>query len=117
MSLVGESSLRQHNFPAETLVSSSNPSKLGRLVNCPVQLIRPSLHTRPRPKQVSAKPKVIKSGRGDRIRTYDLLVPNQALYQAKLHPETNCRTVRVTVATQTAISQNQWRKGRDSNPR
>jgi hypothetical protein len=26
-------------------------------------------------------------GRGDRIRTYDLLVPNQALYQAKLHPE------------------------------
>src|SRR6478735_8072842 len=27
-----------------------------------------------------------KSGRGDRIRTYDLLVPNQALYQTKLHP-------------------------------
>ncbi len=26
-------------------------------------------------------------GRGDRIRTYDLLVPNQALYQTKLHPE------------------------------
>ncbi len=26
------------------------------------------------------------SGRGDRIRTCDLLVPNQALYQAKLHP-------------------------------
>ena len=26
-------------------------------------------------------------GRGDRIRTCDLLVPNQALYQAKLHPE------------------------------
>jgi hypothetical protein len=25
--------------------------------------------------------------RGDRIRTCDLLVPNQALYQAKLHPE------------------------------
>src|SRR6478752_5152174 len=25
-------------------------------------------------------------GRGDRIRTYDLLVPNQALYQTKLHP-------------------------------
>ena len=24
--------------------------------------------------------------RGDRIRTCDLLVPNQALYQAKLHP-------------------------------
>ena len=32
-----------------------------------------------------------KSGRGDRIRTYDLLVPNQALYQAKLHPETRRR--------------------------
>ena len=29
-----------------------------------------------------------KNGRGDRIRTYDLLVPNQALYQAKLHPDT-----------------------------
>ena len=28
------------------------------------------------------------NGRGDRIRTYDLLVPNQALYQAKLHPVT-----------------------------
>ena len=27
-----------------------------------------------------------RSGRGDRIRTCDLLVPNQALYQAKLHP-------------------------------
>ena len=26
--------------------------------------------------------------RGDRIRTCDLLVPNQALYQAKLHPVT-----------------------------
>ena len=26
------------------------------------------------------------TGRGDRIRTCDLLVPNQALYQAKLHP-------------------------------
>ena len=30
----------------------------------------------------------LRSGRGDRIRTYDLLVPNQALYQAKLHPDT-----------------------------
>ncbi len=30
-----------------------------------------------------------KIGRGDRIRTCDLLVPNQALYQAKLHPETS----------------------------
>ncbi len=30
---------------------------------------------------------LLEDGRGDRIRTYDLLVPNQALYQAKLHPE------------------------------
>src|SRR5450631_409985 len=27
--------------------------------------------------------------RGERIRTSDLLVPNQALYQAKLHPGSN----------------------------
>jgi hypothetical protein len=33
-----------------------------------------------------------RDGRGDRIRTYDLLVPNQALYQAKLHPEYHVRT-------------------------
>ena len=32
-------------------------------------------------------------GRGDRIRTCDLLVPNQALYQAKLHPERRTREV------------------------
>ncbi len=31
----------------------------------------------------------IQKNRGDRIRTCDLLVPNQALYQAKLHPESN----------------------------
>ena len=86
MILVVESSLRHHNFPAETLVSSSSLSKLCRLVIHPVQRIKPSLHKRPRPRNVSEKPKVIKSGRGDRIRTYDLLVPNQALYQAKLHP-------------------------------
>ena len=28
------------------------------------------------------------SGRGERIRTFDILVPNQALYQTELHPET-----------------------------
>ena len=43
-------------------------------------------------------------GRGDRIRTCDLLVPNQALYQAKLHPddrgEAYSRTARVNVALQ-----------------
>ncbi len=42
-----------------------------------------------------------KSGRGDRIRTYDLLVPNQALYQAKLHPETNCQNIRVNAGART----------------
>ena len=35
----------------------------------------------------------IKAGRGDRIRTCDLLVPNQALYQAKLRPEVSARTM------------------------
>ena len=38
------------------------------------------------------------SGREDRIRTCDLLVPNQALYQAKLLPE------------------NIWRAQEESNP-
>lgn len=28
------------------------------------------------------------SGRGERIRTFDTLVPNQVLYQTELHPET-----------------------------
>ena len=27
------------------------------------------------------------SGRGERIRTFDTLVPNQVLYQTELHPE------------------------------
>src|SRR5258708_2621644 len=31
--------------------------------------------------------KPVGKNRGDRIRTCDLLVPNQALYQAKLHPD------------------------------
>ncbi len=34
-------------------------------------------------------------GRGGEIRTHDLLVPNQALYQAKLRPETRGATVQV----------------------
>ena len=29
------------------------------------------------------------SGRGERIRTFDILLPKQALYQTELHPETN----------------------------
>ena len=32
------------------------------------------------------------SGRGERIRTFDILVPNQALYQTELHPENNYQT-------------------------
>ena len=28
----------------------------------------------------------VMSNRGDRIRTYDLFAPNEALYQAELHP-------------------------------
>ena len=32
-----------------------------------------------------------KSGRGERIRTSGLYVPNVALYQAKLHPDVYCR--------------------------
>jgi hypothetical protein len=31
-------------------------------------------------------------GRGDRIRTYDLYVPNVALYQTELHPDTDPRS-------------------------
>jgi hypothetical protein len=30
---------------------------------------------------------LMKNGRGDRIRTYDPLVPNQMRYQAALHPD------------------------------
>ena len=36
-----------------------------------------------------------KDGRGGEIRTHDLLVPNQALYQAKLRPETRGAIVAV----------------------
>ncbi len=38
-------------------------------------------------KHVDVHHGISKNGRGDRIRTCDLLVPNQALYQAKLHPD------------------------------
>jgi hypothetical protein len=30
---------------------------------------------------------LLKNGRGDRIRTYDILVPNQARYRAALRPD------------------------------
>jgi hypothetical protein len=33
------------------------------------------------------------SGRGERIRTSGLYVPNVALYQAKLHPDVDCRAL------------------------
>ena len=38
---------------------------------------------------------IYKDGRGGEIRTHDLLVPNQALYQAKLRPETRGAIVAV----------------------
>ncbi len=34
----------------------------------------------------------MKFGRGERIRTSGLYVPNVALYQAKLHPEKSAKT-------------------------
>ena len=34
--------------------------------------------------------RLFESGRGERIRTSGLYVPNVALYQAKLHPVSNC---------------------------
>ena len=34
-------------------------------------------------------------GRGDRIRTYDILVPNQARYRAALHPDLALRESRI----------------------
>ena len=40
------------------------------------------------PSEKSLATEGILNGRGGEIRTRDLLVPNQALYQAKLHPET-----------------------------
>jgi hypothetical protein len=42
-----------------------------------------------------------KNGRGDRIRTYDLLVPNQALYQTKLHPDDRVISDRPTLPLST----------------
>lgn len=33
------------------------------------------------------------SGRGERIRTFDTLVPNQVLYQTELHPENACHYI------------------------
>ena len=32
----------------------------------------------------------VSGGRGDRIRTCDILLPKQALYRAELHPESAC---------------------------
>ena len=36
----------------------------------------------------------LRIGRGDRIRTYDLYVPNVALYQTELHPDSEPGIVR-----------------------
>ncbi len=46
-------------------------------------------------------------GRGERIRTSGLYVPNVALYQAKLHPDCRCRQISVA----------RPRDGKTSNPR
>src|ERR1043165_4157709 len=45
-----------------------------------------------------------RNGRGDRIRTCDLLVPNQALYQAKLHPGHERGTVGQGTEVSTTVS-------------
>ena len=39
-----------------------------------------------KPFNMLAEGLLVSSNRGDKIRTCDLLVPNQALYQAELHP-------------------------------
>lgn len=41
----------------------------------------------PKATQASGVVWMTRDGRGDRIRTYDLFVPNEALYQAELHPD------------------------------
>ena len=43
-------------------------------------------------------------GRGGEIRTRDLLVPNQALYQAKLHPDVGPGTVGERSEVSTSVS-------------
>ena len=48
------------------------------------QLITPLKNTCQR---LSRQVKKTRTGRGDRIRTCDLVVPNHALYQAKLRPD------------------------------
>ena len=45
------------------------------------------------------------SGRGDRIRTYDLLVPNQALYQTKLHPDKIAYSMYTATENRTPITE------------
>ncbi len=60
-------------------------------------LVHRHVRRRPRPRRergpVPTARSARHSGRGDRIRTCDLLVPNQALYQAKLHPGHTRRTL------------------------
>lgn len=46
------------------------------------------------PKKTGHKGRFSRNGRGDRIRTYDLYVPNVALYQTELHPDSERRIVR-----------------------
>ena len=43
--------------------------------------------TKKKPFDVLAEESFSEKSRGDRIRTCDLVAPNDALYQAELHPE------------------------------
>ena len=61
--------------PASSCAGRDRPSRLLMLR----ALLRSSKHRRGM--------RIIGAGRGGEIRTHDLLVPNQALYQAKLRPE------------------------------
>ena len=74
----------QVNKPAHPAGFIIGKINLAPEAGCPLRrrIITPASATRPR----IAASAVAKNGRGDRIRTCDLLVPNQALYQAKLHP-------------------------------
>ena len=68
-------------------------------------LIRPhhGMFRSARPGKASLPHKAGTSSRGDKIRTCDLLVPNQALYQAEPHPDLRIAVSRLNTA-QTKLS-------------
>jgi hypothetical protein len=63
----------------------------------------------------STSPEVF--GRGDRIRTCDLLVPNQALYQAKLRPEIEPALWGHSLRRQAAIRGSGGKRGSETGKR